>query len=168
MAETTTLPCADTEEPRDHPKMPEALTAQADHPEDVPGQGTSQMTGAGQADPLADIIKSPRHSTRWFPFWYNQDNIKVIPLHTPKKALCWWNKHQRAKSHSTPTWCCLPRMGPCPWWWRLILVLRWTQQPGAGISSSPIKSLSLGTPSQAPLSPLPTPGSHMMANYSSS
>ena len=47
--ETTTLPWAGAEEPCNHPMT--ALGTKVDHPEEISGQGTTQMTGADQADP---------------------------------------------------------------------------------------------------------------------
>ena len=59
VAETITLACVGSKEPSDHPKMSEALSAMADCPEEIPGQGTTQMTGTDQADPLAPQVGTP-------------------------------------------------------------------------------------------------------------
>ena len=59
VAKTIILPCADAEDPSDHPEMPEAQSTQADHPE-VQGQGAPKTTGADQADLQADITTAPQ------------------------------------------------------------------------------------------------------------
>ena len=54
VAKTVILPCADAEDPSDHPEMPEAQSTQADHPE-VQGQGAPKTISVGQAGPPADV-----------------------------------------------------------------------------------------------------------------
>ena len=161
---TIILPCTDPKDLSDHHATSEAQSTQADHPS-LPGQGTPKMTSTDQADPPGDITDAPQAITLPAVLSLNDlpaspldvatdgaspsnmtraalnssqchPSTALRPLHTPKTAPCWWNKHQMAKSHSTPAWCYLPRMGPNAWWWRLSLVFRWTQYPWAGIRSS--------------------------------
>ena len=46
----TILPCVECKDPSNHPMMPEAQSAQVDHPE-IPGQGASKMTGRSCQSP---------------------------------------------------------------------------------------------------------------------
>ena len=71
VAETTTLLCADAKDPSNHPTMPEALSTQADCPEEIPGQGIPDDRHRSSRSPGRHYYCPTSHSSSCSqsPYW---------------------------------------------------------------------------------------------------